>query len=369
MATIQKSIAIMFKPLRCSCAIEAVGPVPAKQTYQGDKREFTPDYTLTPLTLYPRCNAINQDNDELIDGINTALTNVRWYEIIGGKERLIGLSEQDYDITITGDEKGKIVIRRNSSTISPVTLKFSAEYTDFRTGHVYKFGKSIIIVCSDATSAIPALSLDCPPVVIYNPLRDACPDFTASAKVIVGDIDVTKGCTFSWSRVNKITGELTPITSDDLEIVDKNNLTVDRDIIQESSYVCEAVYRSDEYCEPIRMSSSVTFRRCVGKIEGNWEGAPDIVSDSSVIIKPKAIISDQNGIIPGDGEGNLKLCWFVKRSRYSGFVAVGEGQYPEIPFTDGMIIRLDVEDIGSNAVVSNAGGEIITSGDSIVVSR
>ena len=57
MQTIQKKIEVNYRPLQTSGGIEVVGSVPDVQVYQADKAEYTPDYMLTPLTLFPRCNA------------------------------------------------------------------------------------------------------------------------------------------------------------------------------------------------------------------------------------------------------------------------------------------------------------------------
>ena len=53
MQTIQKKIEVNYRPLQTSGGIEVVGSVPDVQVYQADKAEYTPDYTLTPLTLFP----------------------------------------------------------------------------------------------------------------------------------------------------------------------------------------------------------------------------------------------------------------------------------------------------------------------------
>lgn len=50
MQTIQKKIEVNYRPLQTSGGIEVVGSVPDVQVYQADKAEYTPDYTLTPLT-------------------------------------------------------------------------------------------------------------------------------------------------------------------------------------------------------------------------------------------------------------------------------------------------------------------------------
>ena len=85
MATKQRKIEINYRLLQTSCNIEVVGSVPDMQVYQADKAEYTPDYTLTPLVLFPRCNATDPEAVTKIGAVNSRLTNMKWYERIGTK--------------------------------------------------------------------------------------------------------------------------------------------------------------------------------------------------------------------------------------------------------------------------------------------
>lgn len=72
----QRKITINYRPLQISGDIEVVGSVPDMQVYQADKNEYTPDYTLTPLTLFPRCNATDPDAVAKLGTVNASLTNM-----------------------------------------------------------------------------------------------------------------------------------------------------------------------------------------------------------------------------------------------------------------------------------------------------
>ena len=89
MATKQRKIEINYRLLQTSCNIEVVGSVPDMQVYQADKAEYTPDYTLTPLVLFPRCNATDPEAVTKIGAVNSRLTNMKWYERIGTTRTLI----------------------------------------------------------------------------------------------------------------------------------------------------------------------------------------------------------------------------------------------------------------------------------------
>ena len=97
----QRKITINYRPLQISGDIEVVGSVPGMQVYQADKNEYTPDYTLTPLTLFPHCNATDPDAVAKLGTVNASLTNMKWYERIGGIRTLITSSNTNYVITVS----------------------------------------------------------------------------------------------------------------------------------------------------------------------------------------------------------------------------------------------------------------------------
>lgn len=114
MATKQRKIEINYRLLQTSCNIEVVGSVPDMQVYQADKAEYTPDYTLTPLVLFPRCNATDPEAVTKIGAVNSRLTNMKWYERIGTTRTLITSTNTGYSITESGDSKGQITMKKNS---------------------------------------------------------------------------------------------------------------------------------------------------------------------------------------------------------------------------------------------------------------
>ena len=89
--------------------------MPDMQVYQADKAEYTPDYTLTPLVLFPRCNATDPEAVTKIGAVNSRLTNMKWYERIGTTRTLIASTNTGYSITESGEfhdvERGQIVAR------------------------------------------------------------------------------------------------------------------------------------------------------------------------------------------------------------------------------------------------------------------
>ena len=260
MQTIQKKIEVNYRPLQTSGGIEVVGSVPDVQVYQADKAEYTPDYTLTPLTLFPRCNATDPDAVVKVGAVNASLVNMKWYERLNGVRTLITSANKSYVITETGAEKGKIQVKKNTVPGSPVTLEFYAEYVDAkRTGqtHVYRFSRLVRAV--DGSEAQPKLMVDSPSALDWNPCRDIARQ-AITAKLLVGDMDVTttdKCRLFFFRKLD--TGALEQITTVTATMtgssyhLPKNVLTIDRDYIgHEQTYVVKASYSRTAPLHPSR---------------------------------------------------------------------------------------------------------------------
>lgn len=374
-----KKMNINYRPLQMSGGIEIVGSVPDTQVYQADKKEYTPDYTLTPLTLFPRCNATDPDAVVVLGCVNAKLTNMKWYERIGTTRTLITSSNTNYAITETGANKGQIQMKKNSTTINPITLEFYAEYVDSRTGqtHVYRFSRLTRAV--DGSDALPVLMIDSPSSLDWNPCREQAQQ-TITAKLIVGDIDVTatSKCRFFFYRVIPSTGALELIVDgngdNDFEIVSisKNVLVIDRNYIgPDQTYIVKASYAQtgtpsatpDAGIPPV----STAIRRRIPNIECDWEGVPQGVADGTKIIKPKPLMWDTVGSIPNPAD-HFNCKWSIKLPGAATETLVATGYAPSIPFTDGMMLYLDVEDRGPYCAVMS-GSAYVFSGEKLVVAR
>lgn len=376
----QRKITINYRPLQISGGIEVVGSVPDLQVYQADKNEYAPDYTLTPLTLFPRCNATDPSSIVKLGMVNANLTNMKWYERINGVRTLITSTNADYVITTTGTDKGKIQLKKNVSTISPVTLEFYAEYVDAaRTGQTHIFQFSRLIRAVDGTDAIPVIMLDSPSGLDWNPCRDVT-NQTITAKMIVTDIDVTdtNKCKFFWYRVleNGTRELITDGTGDnDWEYVslNKNVLTINRDMIDTGiTYVCRASYSKDgnpsTAPDDAIAEVSTTIRRKIPALEIDWKGVPTQVADGTRTINPRPIIRDTVGDIPNPSE--LFNCkWYTKTSA-GNYNLAATGYAPSIPFVDGMMLKLEVEDRGPFvAVVTEDGSYVVTDNNEFLIVR
>lgn len=196
-----KRLDVNYTPLQISGSIEVVGSVPARQVYSADTKEYTPDYYLTPLVLFPRCNATDPDSYLKSGSVNASITNMKWYQIVGTQRTLISSENIDYEITTEGDNKGQIKVKRNPPAASSLAFEFYAEYVDTRTNQVYVFRMSTVIAVSDATLPAPILKLDSPATVAWNPLRNPLTR-KITASVFAGESDIASDkqkCKFSGS--------------------------------------------------------------------------------------------------------------------------------------------------------------------------
>lgn len=373
-ASRKKGMNINYRPLQASVSMQVLTSVPDRQFYSATEKSYTPDYTLTPLTLFPRCAAVDTKSTSAAKSVNAELTNMKWYERIGGVQKLIS-SGTDYVITETGEYKGQLQVKKNSSLANPITLEFSADYVDTRTNQVLTFKSNKVIIVSDSSSPQPVLNIDSPDTVQWYPVRDQLQQ-TITANLMVGDTDITNDerVKFWWYRVLS-TGALEEIVDgngdNDWEIVsvDRNVLVIDRDFIgDEQSYVCKAAYReSGDLPENPDIYDSVKTTRIVRyipKLECDFKGIVSGCPEGTNNIYPVAYVRDAVGVISNPEEW-FKFIWMGKKPGDTGYSKIAEGISPTIPFAEGMLLELEVEDRGPQAIIvdNDDSNVIITDSD------
>lgn len=373
-----KRLSIDYRPLQTSGAIEVTGSVPARQVYQAQLEEHTPDYTLTPLTLFPRCNATDPDSLTKGASVNASLVNMKWYQTLDGVRTLIDTTNTGYVITQSGAEKGKIQVKKNVMPGHALTLDFQAEYVDAsRTGDSLVFRYTFLITCVDATEATPTLAIDSPSGLDWNPLRDqAQQKMTAQLLVVGEDVTATAKCKIFFYR-KLSTGALEAITDgngdNDWEVVSvaKAALTIDRNYIgHEQTYVVKASY--DPEGNPAATPddaiayAATTIRRRIPALECDWQGVPQQVPDGTRVIRPKPIVRDTGGVLE-DPWDVLVANWYKASSMGAAYSLEAQGEAPSISFTNGMMLKLEVADRGPYACVVDASGKYVADSQGRVI--
>ena len=356
-----KRMDVNYTPLKTSGGIEVIGSVPERQTYSANTNEYTPDYSLTPLVLFPRCNATDPDSYINSGSVNASLTNMKWYEVIGTQRTLIGSDNVGYEITTEGDQKGQIKVKRNSSVATPLSLEFYAEYVDTRTNQILVFRFSKVIPVSDVTVPVPVFKIDSPATVIWNPLRNPLSrKITALVFLEGNEISSDKQkCNFFWYRKTD-SGGLEAITDGngdndwEIEAIDHNTLTINQDYIgEEQTYVCKLGYSADSV--PDQPNDDIpevttTIRRRIPEVEVDWKGAPTYVAGGTEKLKLEAFVTDGMGVVP-DPEEWFRFVWNVKSPYSQSYSKQAEGIKPTITFIPGMMLELEVQDRGPQAIL------------------
>lgn len=369
---------VNYTPLKTSGGIEVIGSVPERQTYSANTNEYTPDYSLTPLVLFPRCNATDPDSYIKSGSVNASLTNMKWYEVIGTQRTLIGSDNVGYEITTEGDQKGQIKVKRNSSVATPLSLEFYAEYADTRTNQILVFRFSKVIPVSDVTVPVPVFKIDSPATVIWNPLRNPLSrKITALVFLEGNEISSDKQkCKFFWYRKTD-SGGLEAITDGngdndwEIEAIDHNTLTINQDYIgEEQTYVCKLGYSADSV--PDQPNDDIpevttTIRRRIPEVEVNWKGAPTYVAGGTETLKLEAFVTDGMGVVP-DPEEWFRFVWNVKSPYSQSYSKQAEGIKPTITFIPGMMLELEVQDRGPQAIlVDDTDGSVLQDADGNVL--
>lgn len=352
-----KRITINFSPLKTSGSIATVGSVPSVQVYQADAGVFTPDYTLTPLVLFPECVAVDPD----VTGggnVNSSLvsTTLKWYEIINGVETEITSSNTNYEIIRSGDNAGQISVKKNALPTSPITLRFYAQYIDPRqSGQTFEFNQSVIVRSVDGTDAEITLFTDCPTSMNYNPVRDEYLQ-TINASVMLDNTDITESENVAvfWYRMDS-EGALTALDTggtDNPEIksIEKGSIVVDKRFISDNStYVVKATYSKDGTPSSTPLANDpqkvMRIRRLVPSYEYDYTGVPQSVPVTTKNLYPRAVVRDTAGVI-SNPELYFWIDWYKAASGSSSYTHVVRSATPTIQMGNGVGIGLKVTDKG-----------------------
>ena len=373
----EESIEISFHPLQASGGIDIIGGVPGIQVYQSDKKEYTPDYTLTPLVLLPRCNATDPSAKEVVGNVNKKLTNVTWHEVEDGKRTQIIAGNANYVITTEGKEKGKLLVKRNVKPLLPVTLEFRGEYVE-RSGERMVFQYRYLIRCVDGSEAVPVLSIDSPSGGLdWNPIREVT-NQTITAKMMLGDRDVTEeeGCRIWWYRVLP-SGVLEEVKTDgenDFEVVSltKNILTINRDKMGESvTYVVKGSYTREgaAAAEPDESIGyvSTAIRRKIPALEIDWKGLPREIPQGTQYIHPVPVVKDTKGVIDNP-EKYFRVSWY-RRESGGGLTLLTNEWKPKLPYKSGMKLVMDIQDLGPLCLVVSEGKLVTVNGKALLARK
>jgi hypothetical protein len=371
---ITKGLNFNFHTLLLNKSITVVGSVPDTQSYDADSDTYTPDYTITPLTLQPLVSIIDKDGILQSGNVNAKLANIRWYQTVGGTRTQITTDNTDFSITQSGDNAGRIQVKKNVTPANPMTLEFYAEYVDSRCGQIYVIRMTWLVRCTNATAYVPVLSLDSADQVLYNPLRDSdtqvitaslrrgaseCP---SALRLFVWESLDGDG---NWNTVGDDTYDYCMIVSSD-----GTQLTVDRTLMPDELHIrCRAKYDigGDPSGASLTDSSPVATTTIKRRVPSFWSeiSIPSNIPAGTKIVCPTLTIKDTAGKIDNP-EKELLVLWYVATNTTGtpSYTQVANGMSPDIPTDlvdaqDGGIIGVDVQDEGAEGVMADGDGTLL----------
>ena len=372
-----------WKPLQLQISLAVEGSVPDQQNYNADTKEFTPDYTITPVVIQPVISILDKDAVLQAGRVNQSLTNIRWYEIINSTKTLIASDNTSYEITTSGGNAGRIKVKKNAQPKVPITLAFYAEYTDTRNGQLLIIQGSYMLECGNASDLI-RVELDTAGQTVYNPITDATTQ-TVTATVWLGDhvCDASKYA-LVWEMQDEAgawhTCESDAVMDYDITI-NGSTATINRWLMGSELHLrCRCKYDPNGNPSSVSLTdgtpqAEAVFVRRIPKYEYDYTGVPYNVPAGILAVCPTAIVQGAKGDISG-WEKELLPLWYIATNKASGSLSyslVAHGQNPTIPTTAmdknyGAVIGLDVKDRGyAGAFTDAADSAVLCDADGAVL--
>lgn len=321
-------VAVVRSPLVMAHGLTTEGGKSSMQQFDISTGTWLPDWTKAWVVIRPWLDVI--DPDGLTPSGNKEYTNPHWFLTENGVESEI-VSGSDFTITTTGEGIGTLVVKRNASATSPMTLRFEGEYVDAIRGEVRKIIDTIPLIC-ESTTSLPVLTLDQPETFWFDPVRTSSREIIVKASLKAGGMEVDaanrefvwemKRHDGSWSAPG------TEVTDEDVDIsADGTEAHIHLDLIgYRLELRCRAKY--DAYGNPSAVTldagapaaSMVIVRRMrkvmpVGLM-------PKRISRGRTSVPAEAIINDGLGNIPNPEEHFL-IQWYTATGQANGSLTYG----------------------------------------------
>lgn len=369
-------------PLQAQISISVDGTTPDRQDYDANTDTYTPDYRIVPLVLQPIVSII--DKNEIIPSgkVNYQLANVKWTENINGTKKLI-TTGSEYDVTTSGENAGRIKMKKNVKPKLPVTLEFYAEYPDIRTGQIIVIRGSYMVSCSSSASQL-RIELDKNRQMIYDPLvenptRNLEYSFLVYATLYSGEKKISLASTktlFVWEKQRE-DGTWSEIGSDTLMDYDVGYTTVPikfgvkiyAERIGESLTLrCRCKYSPEGNASSVVLtdaspSATITITRRICKFDTDITELPYNIPADCTGVFPKGVVRTSNNIINDYSQVLIPL-WYIAKNKNTGtldYNLVAHGITPEIS-TDVFDKNIGAV-IGFEAVDRGASGAWVDSAD------
>ena len=379
-----KRLDFNYRSLVMSSYIELIGSLPTKQSYDAVTGEYAPDYTLagSHLVFQPHV-VVMSDEQGAEHGDVTAssnLTNIKWTEVTTSTSTVITPSNTNYEITTSGANKGRIVMKRNVPAASSITLVFEADYYDARKSETHHQRQSVKVSC-ETEGTLPVISTDKPTSNLWNPFRDGTSmTFNCFLKHGSDDVPVASR-TFVWEKKRK-DGSWSQIGSDAYDdfgwSVTNNGATYTQDMkfIGERQDMRVRAATSSIPLTPVNESMAVYFTivRRLPDFDYDYKGVPDNIEPETVYVYPEAYVEDREGLVPSaQMNDNLLFEWYTAAGTASGnptMTLYCSGPTAQIPTSqinqNGMVLGLNATDRGNWKVVYQGNAVVMHDGKVVI---
>ena len=166
---------LTFEPLRISCSIVCATPAsPLVQTSNTLLGEYEPDRTLSPCIIRPIVEVADKDDIFPRGNINKilAVQTIKW--LFNGEDiTTIPEFAGKYEIiNDASDERGSLILHRNTPVTEVWSITFEAQFEDWRRGKIETVQSNTLeMYSSDLGEDIYSISVD-KPIIEYDPVQD-----------------------------------------------------------------------------------------------------------------------------------------------------------------------------------------------------
>ena len=321
-------VAVAYSPATLSHGLTTEGSTGSMQQFDITTGTWLPDWTKAWVVIKPWLHVA--DPDGLTPSGAKIWTNPHWFLTENGTEKEI-VSGADFLITDSGEDTGTLVVKRNASPGSPLTLRFEGEYVDTVRSQVRRVVMTQTLVCESVTPPL-TLTLDRPDTFWYDPVRSTDHELKIRACLRAGDMEIEaskrefvwemKRDDGSWSAPG------TEVTDEDVDIsADGTEASVHLKLIgRRLELRCRAKY--DAYGNPSAVvldadapTASMVIVRRMRKVSVTGL-MPQRISPGQRTLAAEARVSDGLGEIP-DPDEHFRIPWYTATGQANGSLSYG----------------------------------------------
>ena len=377
----------IYRPIEWTVTFAVSGGT-LEQQHDADNDLFYPDRTVTPTLIEPTFHIVDRDTKSSRDA-TAELINISWKQVVNGAAP-VDCNTPDYDVATEGSvdrKKGSIIVNKNVSYLTTITLKFSAQYFDTKRKRTLKVEKDIPLTTASVASLLLHTKLDRPNTFLINPFyldtpaqyQEVVTPFFQLGDEQLKDTSVIGGW---WYVVEG--GKETPVTPvEDVRVdsVDPKTfaLTVDKRCIDDTLFRFKSSLHPDKkipvtapanaYVDDIRFirkyPDGIKFEKVIG--------GDGFVSGDAKSTTGKVVVTGPKGIIPNPDK--YWTCdWYVKDSAAgTTFNKVKTGFGPvKLPMTtDSIDIEIEIHEKGAYCLLVDDEGNTFVgeNGEDIIVQK